>query len=134
MSTATKHSNITMINRYKNLNMLAMHFPLTAIISILHRLSGVVLFFLMPIMLWVLSVSLQETGFARLQAALHTLYGKTSLWLIGMPFIYHFIAGLRHLLMDIGYGTTRQGGRIGGWLVIVFSLGLVLLWGGYLLW
>lgn len=94
--------------RPKNLNLLTIRFPLPAIASILHRISGFVLFLFIPLALWGLSFSLTDTGFDTLQQWLNGCCAKFFFWLLLIPFCYHLVAGLRHLLSDIHIGKDRK--------------------------
>src|SRR5579862_1349975 len=95
-------------SRPKNLNLFTIRFPLPAIISILHRISGFVLFLLIPLMLWALDFSLNESGFISLQEGFKSFCAKCFLWILLLPLCYHFIAGIRHLLSDIHIGNSRK--------------------------
>jgi succinate dehydrogenase / fumarate reductase cytochrome b subunit len=117
----------------KNLNLLTIRFPLPAIVSILHRISGLALFFLIPCLLWILELSLTAEGFQTLQDWFRTPLVKWLLWLFLLPFCYHFVAGIRHLLSDIRFGNTQRGGKVGAGfvfvMVAVLMIGLgVMLW------
>ena len=118
--------------RPKNLNLFTIRFPMPAIVSILHRLSGVLLFILIPIILWGFSYSLTLSGFDDLHQWLRNGYVKFALWLFFIPFCYHLIAGIRHLLSDIHIGDTLKGGRRGAMLTMVISLLFVILAGVWL--
>jgi len=115
-----------------NLNLFTIRFPLPAIISILHRLSGVFLFLLIPFALWLFAFSLTESGFESIQDWLGSLYGKLIVWIALAPFCYHFVAGCRHLLMDLHIGTSLQGGRRSAALTLIISLLLIALVGVWL--
>lgn len=83
-----------------------------AIASILHRLSGVLLFFVIPGLLWLLDCSLSSAeGFACVQAMLTGIVGKLVLFVALAGLAYHFIAGVKHLVMDWGFGESLEGGR-----------------------
>lgn len=117
--------------RPKHLNLFTIHFPIPAIVSILHRLSGAVLFFLIPFMLWGLALSLTSDGFDTLREWGNFFYIKFMMWLIFIPFCFHLVAGLRHLLMDIHIGTSLTMGRqfaIGTCVVFIFLIFLVGVW------
>src|SRR5579872_3303497 len=76
-------------HRPKNLNLLTIRFPIPAIVSILHRLSGVVLFLLIPIILWGLSQSLaSDDSFEFLHNTLTTPFAKGVIWILLAPFLY----------------------------------------------
>ncbi|TAK76210.1 MAG: succinate dehydrogenase, cytochrome b556 subunit [Gammaproteobacteria bacterium] len=118
--------------RPKNLNLFTIQFPLPAIISILHRLSGVFLFLLIPIALWLLAFSLTESGFDALQEWMDNFYTKIILWVLLAPFCFHLIAGCRHLLMDIHLGTSLKGGKLSSLLTLIIFFVFVILVGIWL--
>ena len=93
-----------------NLDLTTVKFPLPAIISILHRISGVGLFFGIGIILYFLHLSLEsEAGFERVLELLRATPVKIMIWLILAGLLYHLIAGIKHLLMDWGLGESREG-------------------------
>ena len=123
-----------MINqRPKNLNLFTIHFPIPAIVSILHRISGFALFILIPIVIWIwgLSVSSPDT-FSTVQQWLSSPLLKFLLWLFLVPFCYHLVAGIRHLLMDINIGDELKSGRLAAWITMVVAAVLVILVGVWL--
>ena len=120
-------------NRPVNLDLMAFKFPMPAISSILHRMSGVILFLLLPYGLWMLQQSLRSAAsYAKLQQCLHGFVGGFFLWVFAAAAIYHFLAGVRHLLMDMGIGETLEGGRRGAVIVLVLSFILIIALGVYL--
>ncbi len=119
-------------SRPKNLNLFTIHFPISAVVSILHRVSGFFLFLLVPFVLWGLDFSLTESGFETLKQWLDIFYVKVIFWVIFVPFCYHLVAGIRHLLSDIHIGDSLQGGRRGALLTFVVSGALVILAGIWL--
>lgn len=113
----------TVKKRPVNLNFFTIHFPITAWVSIGHRLSGFFLFLMIPALLWVLQESLaSEQRWQDLARVLQHPVLYWSLWLFVAALIYHLIAGIRHLLMDIHIGESKAGGKIGAWLVMGASL------------
>lgn len=119
--------------RPKNLNLFTIHFPIPAIISILHRISGVILFLLIPFLLWGLELSLNtEDSFAELHTFLAQPLVKFLIWCSLSAFIYHFIAGIRHLLMDIQIGEELKSGRLTSWLTLIISIVFIVLTGIWL--
>lgn len=120
-------------SRPVNLNLLSMRFPLTAIVSILHRASGVLLFLAIPLLLWVLQTSLQgEEQFLGITDHLDHLVWKLVIWLVLSALLYHLVAGIRHLLMDMHIGESKQGGRCGAQAVLAISGLLMILCGAWL--
>ncbi len=120
-------------SRPKNLNLFTIHFPLPAIVSILHRASGAFLFLLIPFFLWGLSFSLTDTGFDTLKQWFNTFSVKFIFWILFIPFCYHLVAGIRHLLSDIHLGDSLRGGRRGAVLTFVVS-GLLVILAGVWIW
>lgn len=120
------------IKRPKNLNLLTIKLPINALVSILHRASGVVLFLLLPLMLLAMQQSLvSEASYEMLrQLFAHWL---VKLFLVGCSwaFFHHFYAGIRHLLQDVHWMTSLQKSRITGRVVLVLVGVSVLLfaWG-----
>jgi succinate dehydrogenase / fumarate reductase cytochrome b subunit len=116
-----------------NLNLFTIRFPITAIVSILHRASGVFLFLLLPLLLWMFGMSLSsEQNYVRLQGYLTAPFTKLLVWLILAPLFYHLIAGIRHLLMDFHLGEERQSGRLGAQLTLIVSIIVAVLLGVWL--
>lgn len=119
--------------RPKNLNLFTIRFPLPAIVSILHRISGLVLFLLIPFALLGLDLSVtSQDGFNTVQNALFSAPAKFLLWLCLAAFLYHFVAGIRHLLMDINIGAELKSGRLTAIVALVISILLIVLAGFYL--
>jgi len=119
--------------RPKNLNLFSIHFPLPAIVSILHRLSGIALFILFPLGLWALSFSLSsEDNFNSLQQNLSSFTFRMALWIFLAPLTYHLVAGIRHLMMDLSIGDGLQSGRIGSIITLLVSAVLMVLLGVWL--
>lgn len=83
-----------------------------AIASIMHRLSGVLLFFVIPGLLALLQCSLASPeSFADTQALLTGTIAKLVLFVALAGLIFHFLAGVKHLIMDWGIAETLEGGR-----------------------
>lgn len=118
--------------RPKNLNLFTIHFPIPAVVSILHRISGVFLFLLIPFLLWVLAFSLTEHGFETLKYWLRNPFLKFIFWLLLVPFCYHLIAGIRHLFSDIHIGEALKVGRMTAFLTFIISAILLVLAGIWL--
>ncbi|MCP3679549.1 MAG: succinate dehydrogenase, cytochrome b556 subunit [Gammaproteobacteria bacterium] len=117
-----------------NLKITSIHFPIAAIISILHRLSGLALFVLLPVCLAVFcSMMRSQQSFDWWLATFHRPIYTVLLWLLLLPLLYHFVAGIRHLLMDVGCGESLCGGRLSAKLVLTISILLAIILGG-LLW
>lgn len=109
-----------------NLDIGTIQLPVTAYASILHRVSGVILFFVIGILLWLLDGSLSSSeSFNAIKECLASPVAKVVLWGSLSALAYHFVAGIRHLIMDMGIGETLEGGKTGAKLVFVFSIILI---------
>lgn len=107
-----------------------MRLPLTAWTSIAHRASGVFLFAGMAVLIWALDASLASPeSFVALQECLSSPFAKLVMWAVTAGLIYHSVAGVKHLIMDMGIGETMEGGTRGAQLVLVASAVLILLAG-----
>jgi succinate dehydrogenase / fumarate reductase cytochrome b subunit len=117
-----------------NLDLRTIKLPLPALISFLHRVSGVALFLFLILMLYTFGKSLgSEEGFNEIKGILFSPIGKVSTWVVYSAFIYHLVAGIRHLIMDFGIGHTIEGGKRGSIAVIVVS-GLLMAIGALWIW
>lgn len=113
-----------------NLDLTSLVFPPMAIASILHRISGVAMFFLLPFMLYLLGSSLSSAeSFAETQTLLATGTWKLIVWSFSVAFIYHLLAGIRHMLMDMGFGEHLPAGRYTAIAVIVLAAILAIILG-----
>ena len=110
------------------LNLTQIRFPVTAIVSILHRVSGVALFFAMPIILyWLCLVTYSQESFAHMQILSQILWIKTIFFLMLVALIYHMTAGTRHLYHDFSHNHGLQISRYSAWATLGVSVILVVL-------
>ena len=113
-----------------NLDIGTMRLPITAWTSIAHRASGVFLFAGMAVLIWALDASLASPeSFAELQDCLASPLAKLVIWAVVAGLIYHSVAGVKHLIMDLGVGETMEGGTLGARIVLGVSIVLILLAG-----
>ncbi|QKE65690.2 succinate dehydrogenase, cytochrome b556 subunit [Aquipseudomonas campi] len=113
-----------------NLDLRTIKLPITAYTSILHRVSGVILFVGLAVLLFALDKSLSsEEGFAEVKACLTSPLAKLIVWGLLSALLYHLVAGVRHLIMDMGVGESLEGGKLGSKIVIVVSVVVILLAG-----
>jgi len=121
-------------SRPVNLDIGTMKLPVTAWVSILHRISGVILFFATGILLWMLDVSLlSEESFAHLKRLIVHPLSQAVIWGTLAALAYHLVAGIRHLIMDCGIGESLEGGTLGAKVVLV-SAGVLMVLAGVWLW
>jgi len=113
-----------------NLDLSTIRLPITAITSILTRVSGVINFVAAGIMLYLLDMSLSgPDGFADARALLSMPLAKLVIWGILSVAIYHALAGIKHLFGDFGYGESLEGGVLGSRIIIGLSVVLIALTG-----
>ena len=118
-------------SRPRYLNLLKIHLPISGVVSILHRISGILLFCFIPLIMWLIQYSLYSaSNFQNIQALLHTAYGSILFTLFVLIFMQHFFAGLRFLLMDLGWGMERnisaKTARLSLLLSIISSIIIIL--------
>lgn len=117
-------------DRPVNLDLTKFAFPLPALASITHRITGVILFVGIAFMLYALDLSLSSaSGFAEARALLATPFGKFVAWGLLTAIAYHLLAGVKHLFLDWDIGDTLEGARLGAQLVIAGSVVLSVLAG-----
>ena len=113
-----------------NLDLRTIKLPVTAYTSILHRISGVILFLGLIVLLYGLDMSLaSEESFEELKACLASPLAKLVIWGLLSALLYHLVAGIRHLFMDAGVGETLEGGKLGSKIVIAVAVVLIVLAG-----
>lgn len=119
--------------RPKNLNLFTIRFPMPAIVSILHRISGFILALVIPFILWGLYLSLNsQESFDTVHQFFVTPWVKFFLWCFLSAFLFHFVAGIRHLLMDAHVGDELKSGRLGSIITFIVSAILIVLLGIWL--
>lgn len=117
-------------NRPVNLDLTTIKFPLPALTSITHRIAGVVLFVGVVFLLCALSCSLEsEQGFNEIKTAMTTGFGSFITRGLLSALGYHFVAGVKHLIMDMGIGETKEGGNVLAILTILLGGATVVLAG-----
>ena len=136
---AKKRPEFRNINALKDLP--SYRLPLAGIVSILHRVSGVLMFLLMPFIIWMFDTSLSsEISFARFKAAFNSGLWFFPGWFIKLvalgliwAYLHHFIAGLRHLWMDVSHAAvSKEFGMRSAQVTLVASVLLTLVLGAKL--
>jgi succinate dehydrogenase / fumarate reductase cytochrome b subunit len=136
---AKKRPEFRNINAFTDLT--TYRLPAPGWVSILHRISGLLMFVLLPFIIWMFDTSLSsEFSFARFKAAFNSGIGfvpgffvKLVVLALIWAYLHHFIAGIRHLWMDTDHHAVEK--RIGGQsakVVLVLSIGLTLILGAKL--
>ena len=114
--------------------------PLAGVVSILHRVSGVVMLALLPLLVWLFDTSVtSEASFDVFKAAFTAGIGfvpgiliKIAVWGLIWAYLHHFIAGVRHLWMDATHSVTKEFGRQSAVVTLALSIVLTLLLGAKL--
>jgi succinate dehydrogenase / fumarate reductase cytochrome b subunit len=108
------------------LDLLSIRQPLPAIVSILHRASGALLFAAgIPLLLYAAQTSLASAeSYAAWKSLFTSPVAKVALLVLGWAYLHHLFAGVRHLLADIDIGVDLVGARRSA--AIVFVLALVI--------
>ena len=116
-----------------NLELNTIKFPPSAISSILHRVTGVAMFFALLFVIWAWAVSLSSVdGFASVQSMMNGIIGKLVAIGTASALTYHMLGGIRHGIMDMGYWEELESGNlsaqiiIGLWIVLTIVLGVAL--------
>ena len=111
------------------LNLVAIRQPLPAIVSILHRISGAVLFVVaIPLLLWFVQRSLASPeSFDAATRPLTTPFGKLVLLVLAWSYLFHLLAGLRHLAIDLHIGIQLAPARSSAAAMLVLSVLLTLI-------
>ncbi|HEX3140559.1 MAG TPA: succinate dehydrogenase, cytochrome b556 subunit [Rhizobacter sp.] len=111
--------------------------PPAGVVSILHRVSGIVMFILMPFIIWMFDTSLtSEISYSQFTSVFVAGYGFLPAWLIKIvvlaliwAYLHHFIAGLRHLWMDATHSVSKEFGRLSALVTLGLSIVLTLVLG-----
>ncbi|HTD91002.1 MAG TPA: succinate dehydrogenase, cytochrome b556 subunit [Burkholderiales bacterium] len=121
-------------SRPKYLNLMEIRLPLPAFVSILHRVSGALLFLMLPVLLCLLSSSLESPpSFAIFKTWVGNPLVKIVLLGVLWAYLHHFCAGIRHLALDLHMGLDIETARAASYAVMGVSLVLTAVIGG-LLW
>lgn len=101
------------------LNLVKIRLPLTGMISLAHRASGVLLFFSIPFLVYLLDLSVtSESGFQHVQQLLNQPFFILLQIVLLWSFVHHFFAGIRFLLIDADIGVEKASSQRGAWLVL----------------
>jgi len=131
MSEAAKpRPEIRNINIFKDVRTYRM--PIAAIVSILHRVSGALIFLLLPVVIWLFDKSVSsEISFGQFNAAFSVGVWIIPGWFVKLvalaliwAYLHHLIAGVRHLYMDATHSVTREFGKSSAIAVLLVSLAL----------
>jgi succinate dehydrogenase / fumarate reductase, cytochrome b subunit len=117
---AVRNLSLADLARYK--------LPVPGVLSILHRVSGALMFLLLPLLLWLFDLSVRsELGFQQLREAVNGWITRLALSLLAWALLHHLAAGIRYLLLDMDLGVDRAPARRSAWIVFAVSLPLAIL-------
>lgn len=133
LSTDLTGLQIVKKQRPVNLDLNTIKFPPSAITSILHRVTGVAMFFALLFVIWAWAVSLGSADdFKYVQSLMKGVIGKIIAIGTLSALTYHILGGIRHGIMDMGYWEELESGNtsakitIGLWIVLTIAMGVVL--------
>ena len=121
---------------FRNINALtdlpSYRLPAAGIVSILHRIRGLLMFLLLPLLVWMFDSSVSsEISFAKFSAAFNVGLGFVPAVLVKVvvlgliwAYLHHLIAGVRHVYMDVCHAVTKEFGKSSAIATLVLSLGL----------
>ena len=119
--------------RPKYLNLFEIKLPLPGWVSILHRVSGAGLFLMLPLLIWLLGLSLESPAtYETLRAIVAVPLVKLILLGLLWAYLHHFCMGIRVLLLDVHVGIEKAQARASAVAVLVVSLALTALLGAKL--
>jgi len=130
--------------QYRNLNLFTdvrtYRLPLAGLVSILHRVSGFLMFVLLPFIIWLFDKSISsEISFGQFSAAFSAGLWIFPGWFIKLvvlaliwSYLHHLFASVRHLYLDVSHRTTKEFGRHSAATVLVASLALTVILGAKL--
>jgi succinate dehydrogenase / fumarate reductase cytochrome b subunit len=135
---ARKRPEFRNINALKDLP--SYRLPVAGIVSILHRISGFLMFLLMPLIIWLFDNSItSEISFAKFSSAFNMGIGFVPGWFMKLialaliwAYLHHFMAGVRHLYMDSFHAVTKEFGKSSAIVTLVLSIGLTAVLGAKL--
>ena len=137
--TGPKRPEFRNINAFTDLT--TYRLPPAGIVSILHRVSGALMFVLLPFIIWMLDTSVSsDYSFARFRSLFENGVGFVPGWFFKLvvlaliwAYLHHFIAGLRHLWMDVSHAAvTKEFGRSSAVVTLVAGVFLTLVLGAKL--
>lgn len=114
--------------RPKHLDLMKIRLPLPGWVSIMHRLSGAAMFVALPVILWLLDMSLgTEVGFDALREIFALWWVKLGLAALLWGYLHHFCAGVRYLMLDMHKGVDLATARLSAGAVYIVSVPLTAL-------
>ena len=129
---------------FRNINAFAdlpsYRLPAAGWVSILHRISGALMFLLLPFIIWMFDTSVSsEISFAKFKLAFNVGLGFVPGWFMKLvalaltwAYLHHLIAGMRHLFMDVQHAVSKEFGRSSAIATLGLSIAMTLVLGAKL--
>ena len=116
------------------LNLFRIRMPAGAVASIAHRISGVLLFLSLPLLAWLLDLSLQGgEGYERAIALLQSTGVRLASVVLVWSLLHHLVAGIRFLLIDVHFGVSMPAARLSAWFANLAAVLMALLYAWWVL-
>ena len=117
--------------RFTNIHILQIiryRLPAAGVVSILHRVSGAMMFLLLPFILYLFDLSItSEISFDSLKGFTSHWFVKLLILAVSWGYLHHFCGGIRHLIMDAHIGLSKEEARKSAHMVFIVSVPLTLL-------
>jgi succinate dehydrogenase / fumarate reductase cytochrome b subunit len=137
-SSRAKRPEFRNINAFNDLP--GYRWPLASLVSGMHRASGLIMFLLMPFIVWMFDTSVSsEISFARFTGVFQNGVGFLPGFIVKLvalaliwSYLHHFFAGMRHIRMDLFHTVSKEAGKKTAQITLVLSLGLTVVLGAKL--
>jgi succinate dehydrogenase / fumarate reductase cytochrome b subunit len=117
--------------RFTNIHVLQIiryRLPAAGVVSILHRVSGAMMFLLLPFILYLFDLSItSEISFDYLKGFTSHWFVKLLILAVSWGYLHHFCGGIRHLIMDAHIGLSKEEARKSAHVVFWVSVPLTLI-------
>ncbi|HFL8824303.1 MAG TPA: succinate dehydrogenase, cytochrome b556 subunit [Candidatus Azoamicus sp. OHIO1] len=117
-----------MKSKHIYLNLFLIDYPVTAITSIIHRITGVFIFLSTPVIFYFFRLSLQSnSSFVLAKSLISQLHLKVFIFFIFLSFIYHMLFGIKHIIMDFGFFESKSSSKNMSIIFLCFVCFLIIL-------
>ena len=109
-------------------NLIKIYLPVTGVVSIAHRISGILMFLAIPYLAYIFELSLQsQDGFNEVVNQLSSLWLRPIIFLMFWSIAHHLLAGIRFLLIDLGIFVNRNSAHISAYVALLSGILLLIL-------
>lgn len=118
-------------NRPVNLDLTTIRLPVTALTSILHRVSGVAVFVGLALIIYLFDqASASEDSFIAIKECIEgSFLTRIALWTVVSALLFHIVMGVKHLIADLGFGETLESGKRASTIALAVAVVVILLAG-----